>query len=169
MEETGLSGSSPALPAVSDAAAEPAVALGSSAAEPAAVVPPPPPATTDSPAAAGPAAITSSGVPVLPIAAAVGLGSGTSAPWTLPSSELERQPHARPAAEPAAADIGRKEAEQPAGVDGDAKQQGGVACASASALSPVHMILPTIPEETHPHKPTWRRGYRNYGRTEYLL
>jgi hypothetical protein len=30
-------------------------------------------------------------------------------------------------------------------------------------------VQPTCPEEKHAQKPTWRRGYRQFGKTEYLL
>ena len=31
------------------------------------------------------------------------------------------------------------------------------------------LVQPTCPEEKHAQKPTWRRGYRQFGKTEYLL
>ena len=40
---------------------------------------------------------------------------------------------------------------------------------AAAPAGGVAMMQPTGPEEKHAQKPTWRRGYANYARTDYLF
>ncbi|PSC74453.1 MLO 11 [Micractinium conductrix] len=43
------------------------------------------------------------------------------------------------------------------------------AAAEQPAVDPADYWQPDMPEEKHPAKPTWRRGYKTYGKTEYMF